>query len=358
MEELWFKVKYYLMKFAYLKKRSRLRRYLLPIFLVLGLFYLVSYIPKDYFLLINSQTLSLLIFILIVAICSWYGGLGPGIFATVLTAVVNYFTLLKQDFPHHSNAGDLVITTLYIVVGLLISIVSEARYEAEIQKDEFVGLTTHELKNPLTVIKGFAGLLNLYSRKLRDKKIAKYTEEIELQADRLLELINDLLDVNKLEVGKFNYKFELFDFDNLVRDIVSHQRIINKNRLIEVSGESNLVIKGDSYRIGQVIANLLTNASKYSPLESPIEVKIKKDKQNVQIAVKDYGLGISKPEQKKIFNQYYRTRNTLKGRTEGLGLGLYICKTIINNHKGKIWVKSSEKIGSTFYFTLPITNLL
>lgn len=354
MAELWFKVKYYLMKFAYLKKRSRLRRYGLPICLVFIVFSLAIFLPNNYFKVINSQTVSLLVLILIVVVSSWYGGLGSGIFATILTSVMNYFTLLKEDLAFHSQTGDLVITLLYTTIGLIISIISEARYEAELQKDEFLGLTTHELKNPLTVIKGFTGVIHQYSKKSGNSKIMRFTEEIDLQSDRLLDLINDLLDINKIEVGKFVYNNELFDFDDMVKEVISHQKIINKNRVITLLGSSNKVIDGDRYRLGQVITNFLTNALKYSPTKNSIEVKVKKTKKEVTLAVKDHGVGISKKEQEKIFNQYYRTRATLRGKTEGLGLGLFICKSIIKKHGGKIWVKSDEGTGSTFCFSLPL----
>lgn len=357
VEEMWFRFRFYLMKLAYLKKRGRFRRYTLPVILVAMIFSLVIFSPIDFFQFINSQTLSLLVFISIVAISSWYGGLGPGIFATLLTAIVNFFILLGKDLPYHTRTEDLALTLLYLVIGVLISIISEARYEAEIQKDEFVGLITHELKNPLAVIKGFAGLLQKRYKKSGKQNVSKYTEEIDSQSDRMLELINDLLDVNKIEVGKFVYKDELFDFKTLAKEVISHQKIINKGREISLSGSADAIIEGDRYRIGQVITNLLTNALKYSPKKSPIEVKMKKGREDVTLMVKDYGIGIPTPEQKKVFNQYFRTRATLRGRTEGLGLGLFICKSIVNRHNGKIWVESKEGKGSTFYLKLLIKKV-
>ncbi len=357
VEEMWFRFKFYLMKLSYLKKRGRFRRYTLPVILVAMVFSLVIFPPIDFFQFINSQTLSLLVFISIVAISSWYGGLGPGIFATLLTAIVNFFILLGKDLPYHTRTEDLALTLLYLVIGVLISVISEARYEAEIQKDEFIGLVTHELKNPLAVIKGFAGLLQKRYKKSGKQNVSKYTEEIDSQSDRMLELINDLLDVNKIEVGKFVYKDELFDFKTLAKEVISHQKIINKGREISLSGSADAIIEGDRYRIGQVITNLLTNALKYSPKKSPIEVKIKKSREDITLMVKDYGIGISVSEQKKVFNQYYRTRTTLRGRAEGLGLGLFICKSIVNRHNGKIWVESKEGKGSTFYLKLSIKKV-
>lgn len=353
-EETWFKVKYYLMKLAYFNKRSRLKRYSFPVILITLLFSLIIFIPINFFQLINSETLSFLIFAFIVIASSWYGGLGPGIFATLLTAVVNYLTLLQYDAPFHSAAGDLTVTLAYLVFGFIISIISEARYEAELQKDEFLGLITHELKNPLSVIKGFNGLLENYAKKSEHQKIVKYTQQINSQSDKLIELINDLLDVNKLEVGKFVYHYEFFYFEDLVKEILNHQKIVNKKRKILFSGSSGTIIEGDRYRIGQVITNLLTNALKYSDDKKPVRVNIKQGNKKIKLSVRDYGAGISKLEQRQIFNQYYRTRNALRGRTEGLGLGLFICKSIIDRHKGQLLLNSTEGKGSVFSFTLPL----
>ena len=172
-----------------------------------------------------------------------------------------------------------------------------------------------------------------------------------------MELIDDLLDVTKIEVGKFMYKKELFDFDELVVEIVNHQRIINKERVISVSGRSNKIIRGDRYRIGQVITNLLTNAVKYSPEKSPIEVRIKRDRERIILAVKDYGIGIPRSEQRAVFNQFYRSRSTQKGKAEGLGLGLFISSQIIKHHRGKLGVKSSGSKGSVFFLEMPILLL-
>ncbi|MDP3948078.1 MAG: HAMP domain-containing sensor histidine kinase [bacterium] len=352
VEKLWFKFKFRLVKLAYLQKRSRTRRYGFSIILItLVLLLDILFLNTD-FLFIHSQAIVLLVFILVVAASSWYGGLGPGILATVFISIINYL-LLRTDLPFYPETDDLLITFVYIIVGFFISVISEARYEVELQKDEFIALIAHEIKNPLSVIKGFAGLLHQSSKK-GYSKVFRYTEEIDFQSDKLLELINDLLDVTRIEVGKFIYKDELFDFDSLVKGVVSNQGIINSKREITLSANSKRIIKGDGYRIGQVITNLLTNAIKYSPEGSPIRVYVKGIKNGVVLTVRDHGIGIPKSEHRSVFNQFYRSRGAERGRAEGLGLGLFISSQIIKHHRGKLGVKSNGVQGSTFYIEIPI----
>ncbi len=279
----------------------------------------------------------------LVAASSWYGGLGPGLLATLLAAwSVNRF---------YSPANSLTLG-IFFLEGILISITSEARYEIEKQKDEFIGFVSHELKNPLATIKGFAELAN--RMKSPDLiRIHEYGEQISLQSERILELINDLLDITKIEIGKFSYHDEDFSIDQAVREVITHQKIITPRRAIRYSGSSKMFFTGDQYRIRQALINLLTNAIKYSPNDKVIEVVLKRQRSGVLLSFKDYGVGIPQAEQRQIFNRYYRTKNIRKKRSEGLGLGLYITNQIVKHYHGKLWVKSRPAKGSTFYLFLP-----
>lgn len=353
MEELWFKFKFHLVKLAYFQRRSRLRRYAFALIVVAIIFPLFFFIPKAYFNLINSQTVSLLMFILIVTASSWYGGLGPGILTTIVTSIISHFTILSEDFPAHPETGDLLIASVYMVVGFSISLMSEARYEAEFQKDRFMALAAHEIKNPLAIIKGYVGLLQNSIKKKGKNRIFKYADEIDVQAERLLGLINDLLDISKIEIGKIVYKDEPLDFDSLIKKIVNNQRIASSKREIIVSGSANKVIKADGCRLGQVVTNLLVNAIKYSPEKSPIRVRLKSQRGKVVLAVKDYGIGIPRSEQKAIFKHFYRSKRIRQEKIGGLGLGLFISSQIIKHYHGKLYVKSNGGKGSTFYLEIP-----
>lgn len=349
MLKSWIKIRAVLVKIVHFEKRNRFKRYILPILLLL-----TGFSFKIYFNSILGEAGAFLLLTFIVTLSSWYGGLGPGLLATFIAAFANYFIFLSQDLPSHPLLGDILISAVFIFEGLIISVMSEARYESEMQKDEFISLAAHELKNPLSSVIGFSELIGLLSKKDKTGKILTYASEIKLQSERMVELINDMLDITKIEIGKFSYKDEPFVFDDLVKEIISHQKIIAKNRQIDYKGNSPNVIMGDRYRIGQVVTNLLTNALKYSPQKSKVIVKVKNQNEKIILSVKDFGIGISKSDQKEVFNRFYRTGKAQKNLAEGLGLGLFISSQIVKNYKGKLWVKSQENRGTTMFLELPV----
>ncbi len=353
IENFWIRIKLSLVRFAYFKKRSRIKRYSFAFSVVLIVFLLILLSPRSLVQIIDNQIEGFVLLIFAVTLVSMYGGLGPGIIATLLTAIFSFFTLLLFDLPTHPLAGDILIVIIYLITGFFISIISEARYETDLQKDEFIGLAVHELKNPLASIKGFSELISQKAgKKSSYLKILDFSNEIKIQSDKLLEIINDFLDVTKIEIGKFDYRQDCFNYKDLLIEIVSQERVINPERKIVLSGTNNKIIYADRYRIGQVMTNLISNAVKYSPPGKPIEIKVSgRGKKNV-LSVKDHGIGIDKKSLKNIFNMFYRV-NQKALKTEGLGLGLFITKKIVNDHGGKIWVKSKEGKGSTFYVELP-----
>ena len=352
MEEFWDKTKRSLVRLAHFQKRNRIRRYSLPILLTALVF-----LTKHYLHPILGEHAAFLLMSSIVTATAWYGGLGPGILATILASAAAYYLYLSRDIDVHDTLGDLIMLGIFIMEGFLISIVSEARYEMENQKDEFIGFVSHELKNPLSSVRGFSQLISRSIKKYKDEKVEAYAREIRAQADKMLELINDLLDITKIEIGKFAYREEIFVMDDVVRDVILHQKILTPNRDIRLNiGRIKRVIVGDKYRLRQVLVNLLTNAIKYAPDTKPIFVKLKTSQDMMLISIKDAGIGISKDEQNLIFDRYYRTQSVQKRRSEGLGLGLFITDQIIKHHKGKIWVESQVGKGSTFYVSLPVTQ--
>lgn len=353
MEKLWGKFRVFLARFAYLKRRSRIRRYTVPVLLTLVAYLVELYLYESYVLITLDEAAAFFTLTIIVTISSWYGGLGPGILATILSTIGNYFLLIALG--HYSQLGNIVLSIFFILEGVVISIISEARYESEEQKDEFIAFAAHELKNPLSSVRGFAELILNKTKSNQDQKVFAYAQEIQTQSDKLLELINDLLDVTKIEVGKFSYKDELIDMNSLVKEIISHQKVINKNREIILTGKSSQIVRGDRYRIGQVITNLMTNALKYSPENRKVLVNIKNKNHSVIISVKDFGVGISQKDQTQIFSPFYRTTKAQTSKSEGLGLGLYIASQIVLYHQGRLWVKSTQGHGSTFFMELPIS---
>ncbi|MBI2443561.1 MAG: HAMP domain-containing histidine kinase [Candidatus Levybacteria bacterium] len=352
MEEIWDKTKIRLVALAHFQKRRRVKRYGFPIVLISLVFLAKQYLHP---FLGNNSAFLLVSFV--VAASAWYGGLGPGFFATGISTITVYVLYLSNDINYHPNLSDFVVLMIFIVEGLIISIVSEARYQMENQKDEFISFVSHELKNPLTAIKGFSQLIWQSVKKNSYTKIGLYAEEINAQSERILELINDLLDITKIEIGKFTYQESIFYIDDVVDEVIKHQRIISPNRVIQRFGHARKPISADRYRIRQVVVNLLTNAIKYSPDTKRIVVRLKMQRNSVLINVKDFGIGIPRDEQSRIFERYYRTRDVQKKRSEGIGLGLYITNQIVQNHNGRIWVESRVGKGSTFFVSLPYKRL-
>ncbi|HVF69524.1 MAG TPA: chemotaxis protein CheB [Xanthomonadales bacterium] len=228
------------------------------------------------------------------------------------------------------------------------------RKSLDSQKSEFIGIASHELKTPITTMKAFAQILQKRLSKSGNKSDAYILSNINIQADRLTTLINDLLNVSKIEAGRLMLEKKKFDLDALIRKIVVDFQYTSDSHIVTKEGEIKELVYGDEGRIEQLLSNLITNAIKYSPDADKVIVRISRDKQNHIIRVQDFGFGIAKKDQVRIFEQFYRTSDKDKNNVSGFGLGLYISSEIIKRHGGKIWVESTRGKGSTFTFTLPL----
>jgi PAS domain S-box-containing protein len=228
--------------------------------------------------------------------------------------------------------------------------------ELQAQKDNFLGVASHELKTPVTSIKAYAQVLERVFRNNGDEKSADLVGKMDRQVNRLNSLISDLLDVTKINSGRMQFNESTFSFSELVTETVEDiQRTALKHiirRELKYDGE----VSGDRDRLGQVIINLLTNAIKYSPDASRIMIYTQQENDEIQLCVQDFGIGISPEKQDKVFEQFYRVSGTREHTFPGLGLGLYISAEIVRRMGGRIWVTSTEGKGSTFCFSLPLTN--
>ncbi len=226
------------------------------------------------------------------------------------------------------------------------------RKELDQRKDDFISMASHELKTPLTSVKALAQILQKTDG--RKRKLRKlYLDKMNVQIDRLSELVADLLDISKIEKGKLQFRFTHFDFDALVADTIETINQTTNTHKITLKGRTRKKIYADSDRIGQVIINLLNNAIKYSPAAEKISVTISSDGENVTCAVEDFGIGISRKDQLKVFERFYRVVDTSDRTYPGLGVGLYISQQIIKRHGGKLKVNSRKGRGSIFTFMLP-----
>ncbi|TKK65538.1 PAS domain S-box protein [Ilyomonas limi] len=231
-----------------------------------------------------------------------------------------------------------------------------AQKELQRQKDEFIGIASHELKTPVTSIKAYAQLLKEMSAVRGDTLETQMLTKMDGQITKLSNLIRDLLDVTKIQAGKLQFNDAYFDFDKLVEEVLEEmQRTTNRHQIVW-QGSDLGIIYGDEHRISQVITNLLSNAIKYSPNADRIIVTASKENNEVKLSVQDFGIGIPKDNLEKVFEQFYRVSNNKQHLYPGLGLGLYISAEIIRREGGKIGVESTEGEGSIFYFTLPIDS--
>lgn len=222
------------------------------------------------------------------------------------------------------------------------------------QKDDFISIASHELKTPVTSIKAYTQVLYNIFREQEDKTTAEMLAKMDTQIDKLTKLIVDLLDVTKIEHGNLQFRKEHFPFNRLVQDLVEDiQRTAHQHRLtLELAPD--ISVYGDQDRIGQVITNLLNNAVKYSPDADKVIVRTAIRQGELVFSVQDFGRGLSKKDQVKVFERFYRAGDPRYETYPGLGLGLYISAGIIQRHRGKIGVESKKGNGSTFYFSLPV----
>lgn len=224
------------------------------------------------------------------------------------------------------------------------------------QKDEFIAIASHELKTPVTSLKAYTQVLEGRFNKIGDESSAALLHKMDNQFNRLISLISDLLDISKIEAGKLQFEIKPFKFNSLIDEIVEQMQRTTSIHQIKTRLDEFPIINGDKNRIGQVIINFISNAIKYSPEGKDIIVKTKLAKKKITLSVQDFGMGISADDQPKVFERFYRSSSHEKESYPGLGLGLYICREIIDRHQGTVGVRSTPRKGSTFFFTLPLTK--
>ncbi len=219
------------------------------------------------------------------------------------------------------------------------------------QKDEFLSIASHELKTPVTSLKGYTQLLAVLPAGNEAEKAEMY-QKMDNQVNKLTKLINDLLDTTKLQDGYLAYKMEPLQLDALVAETIDEfKKTARQQIVLQTAGA--VTAMGDRDRISQVISNLLSNAIKYAPESTEIQVAVYSREGNAIFCVRDYGVGILPDEQEKIFEKFYRTDRANAHTYPGLGLGLFIVKDIVAKHGGSIWVESTPGKGASFFVSLP-----
>ncbi|WP_428327842.1 PAS domain-containing sensor histidine kinase [Mucilaginibacter sp.] len=229
------------------------------------------------------------------------------------------------------------------------------RREIEQRKEDFISIASHEMKTPLTSIKGN---LQLLQRKAIQNNDTQYLSGFETAAKsiaRLEKLIYDLLDVSKIQSGKVGFYFTKFNFGQLITEAVNGVQATTQTHKLVMTGSADMVITADFGRLEQVLLNLLSNAIKYSPDGKKIMVHTSILPDYVKVSITDTGVGIHERDHKRIFERFYRA-DQISEKFPGVGIGLYVSNEIIKEHKGTLWVESQEGQGSVFSFTIPINR--
>ena len=229
------------------------------------------------------------------------------------------------------------------------------RKRAEQMKTDFVSFVTHQLRTPLSGVKW---MLELAMETLDNpEEMQSFVRDARISTDRLIGLVNDLLDVSRLERGSLNVVQRPVDLAGLTREVVAELDPLVKDRrqrfsVLAPEGLPEPLV--DPQLIRQAVLNLVSNAVKYTPEEGEVRVRIEAGDAGLRWEIRDTGIGIPPADMRKLFEKFYRAGNVLAVETEGTGLGLYLVRLIVERFGGKVWCESEEGVGSTFTFTLPL----
>ncbi|NGM65125.1 PAS domain-containing sensor histidine kinase [Sphingobacterium sp. SGR-19] len=233
--------------------------------------------------------------------------------------------------------------------------ITQRKFEEQ-RKDDFLSIASHELKTPVTALKGSLQLLNRKKNDLTHPMVPRLIDQAYVSVEKITDLIDDLLNTARSNAGQLHLNYSEFTISTMLEQCCQHIRMGGKHELI-FQGDKSLKIEADEARIDQVVVNLVNNAAKYAPDQQNIYLNVENLGDRAKVSVRDTGPGIQRDKIKHLFERYYRTdyRGT---QYSGLGLGLYISAEIIKRHNGEIGVDSTPGEGSTFWFTLPYKPLI
>jgi DNA-binding response OmpR family regulator/nitrogen-specific signal transduction histidine kinase len=241
----------------------------------------------------------------------------------------------------------------------LVTVLRDISREAEVErlKNEFISTVSHELRTPMTSIKGYTDLLVSERVGTLSEQQRHFVQVIKNNADRLTALVNDILDISRIETGRLKLQIEPLDLIQLINDVIDsvQGQMVEKSPDLTLDLPATLPpVRGDESRVTQILENLTSNAWKYTPEEGQVTIRARVVDDFVQVDVKDTGIGIDPKDLSQIFDRFYRTDQAEVQAVDGTGLGLYIVKMFVELLGGKIWVESELDQGSTFSFNLPL----
>ncbi len=265
---------------------------------------------------------------------------------------------LIKWIPGVQGISDLVETRTQDLLETNEQLVKEIaeRERAENVKHEFTSIVSHELRTPLTSIKGSLGLIKSGAVGQLPEKIQSMLDIAYNNSDRLVLLINDILDIEKIRSEGMEFNMAPMDIASLVEDSIDANKgyAIEKNiTFVKTNGEKKALVNGDKDRLMQVLSNLLSNAAKFSPSGDQVELSVTRESDIIRVAVKDNGPGVPEEFRESIFDMFTQSDSSDSRQSGGTGLGLNIAKAIVEHHSGNIGFNTKVGVGSTFYFTLP-----
>jgi len=275
---------------------------------------------------------------------------------TILAMLSTYFVAVEYASPEVMALIVAGVTAFLLVIGYFITKSFEDLAQANRLKTEFVSIASHQLRTPLTGIKWTTDLM-LKNKKMTQAQLSERLTEVRENNQRMINLVNDLLNVARIEQGRLNLNPKKVFLDETIQDLIEEYRSLAKasNIKIILETESNIpLIVIDRQGISLVLRNLIDNAIRYTQGGGVVRVKLAGRGNSIRCEVQDQGVGIPKQDQKNIFEKFFRSENVLKYQTAGSGLGLFIAKAVIEESGGKIGFLSKRGRGSTFWFELPV----
>jgi signal transduction histidine kinase len=281
------------------------------------------------------------------------GETGPGVICVIRDvsdrkAVEEQVKMLNLSLEQRTR--DLAVTNTELEIR------NREAEKANRLKSNFLATMSHELRTPLNSIIGFSDLLAEQTAGQLTKKQERFVGHIKESSQHLLALINDILDLSKIEAGRLQLKFENFPMSVATAEVLSTVRPLAAAKQIELTTElgADLILYADHVRLKQVLYNLLTNAIKFTPQDGSVRLLGRLETSFLWVSVIDTGIGIPREEQESIFEAFHQLPAPTQGVREGTGLGLSITKLLVEQHGGRIWVESEPGQGSQFHFTIPM----
>ncbi len=278
----------------------------------------------------------------------------------LIIAVIIATWLIATSKVQNPFLVDMIVLTagaILLIISFIITNSFEKVAEASRMKTEFIGIVSHQLRTPLTNLRFSLDFLLSNDFQQSGKNQSEYFSILQENTKRMSDLIDSLLTISKIKSGDLPLQKKAIALNEVASAIIAKANAFAQASQIEivfVPSPVNLMVLADSLWLDQIVGNLLDNAIKYSRGGGKVEIKIEKKSGKVLFSIKDTGVGIPKQEQKFIFEKFFRSKIAVQKQADGSGLGLHIVKKFLELQKGKIWFKSQEGKGTTFYFTLPL----